>query len=175
MTGVASLITIIIFCAAAVFTDVRTGKIPNILNAVGLAAGLLLGSLAGGKEGLAASVAGSLLGTSILLLPFLLHMVGGGDVKFLAASGAIVGWQVLWVSFLVGAALGGALGVLLLVARDRSLARLRERIVLLEAGVWRRPSCLPPVKRVPGSQVRMPYAVPLSIGLVTVASIGFIT
>ncbi|MBU4194707.1 MAG: prepilin peptidase [Actinobacteria bacterium] len=173
MTGVASLVILVAFCLAAVYTDVRRGRIPNPLNATGFMAGVLLACLTGGREGLAGSLSGSLLGLSILLLPFLLHMVGGGDVKFLAAAGAIVGWHVLWVSFLAGAVLGGLMGIALLIARDRSIERLLGRFVLLKAGLWRRPSSVPRSTAGACADTRLPYAVPLSAGLIAVCSISF--
>ena len=166
MVGVLWLCALILFCAAAVYADIRFGKIPNYLNGIGFASGLALSVLRGGASGLAGSLAGGLLGLSILLVPFFLHMVGGGDVKFFAASGTLVGWRVLWFSFLAGAALGGIMAIVFLIARDRSPARLRQRLVLLKAGTWRTPEAL---KRPGGSRYReisMPYALPLSLGLI---------
>jgi len=172
LADVVSLCALVLFCGAAVRADIRFGKIPNYLNGTGLACGLTLSILRGGTGGLAGSLAGSLLGSSILLVPFLLHMVGGGDVKFLAAAGAIVGWRVLWLSFLVGAALGGIIGIVLLIASDRSPTRLRRRLAILKAEMWRTPDAL---KRPAGSgsqEIRMPYALPLSLGLIIVACIN---
>jgi prepilin peptidase CpaA len=172
LPGAISVSALVFFCVAAVYADIRFGKIPNFLNGIGLAGGLVLSVLIGGARGLAGSLAGSLLGLSILLVPFFLHMVGGGDVKFFAAGGALVGWRVLWLSFLAGAALGGIMGIVLLISRDGSLAHLRQRLVLLKAGIWRTPDAL---KRSPESghrEIRMPYALPLSLGLVLVACIN---
>ncbi|MCG2795002.1 MAG: prepilin peptidase [Actinomycetia bacterium] len=174
MYGAVSLVILVAFCLAAMYADVRRGRIPNLLNATGFMAGVLLACLTGGTKGLAGSLSGSLLGLSILLLPFLLHMVGGGDVKFLAAAGAIVGGHVLWVSFLAGATLGGLTGIILLVARDRSIERLLGRFVLLKAGLWRRPSSVPSSTAGAYAGVRMPYAVPLSAGLIVVSSISLL-
>jgi prepilin peptidase CpaA len=142
------------------------------LNGIGLSGGLALSIPRGGAGGLAGSLAGGLLGLSILLVPFLLHMVGGGDVKFLASAGALVGWRVLWFSFLAGASLGGIIGIFLLLAHDRSADSLRRRLVLLEVGACRAPGTL---KRSAGSQhrePRMPYTVPLSLGLITASCIN---
>ncbi len=171
MYGAVSLVILIAFCLAAGCVDVRRGRIPNLLNATGFMAGVLLACLTSGWEGLAGSLSGSLLGLSILLLPFLLHMVGGGDVKFLAAAGAIVGWHVLWVSFLAGATLGGLTGIVLLVARDRSIERILGRFVLLKAGLQRKQSSVSRSTAGTCAHTRMPYAVPLSAGLIVVSSI----
>ena len=159
------------FCVTAVYFDLRFGKIPNIINALGFASGLLISYASLGLGGFLDSLCGAALGFAIMILPFLLHMVGGGDVKFLSAAGSIVGWHVLWPSFLTGAALGGAIGIVLLVARDRSITRLRCRLILLHAGCWRRRSSVLSLSGPGLADVRFPYSMPLSIGLVAVTSI----
>jgi prepilin peptidase CpaA len=164
--------SLILFCAAAVYTDIRSGRIPNSLNGIGFTCGLLISCLRGGTGGLAGSLAGSLLGLSILLVPFLLHMVGGGDAKFFAGAGAIVGWRVLWLSFLAGAAIGGVIGAALLMTRGGSLARLRQRLFLMRAGTRRTPGALIRPAGPGLRDIRMPYAVPLSLGLITIACIN---
>lgn len=175
--GTASLIQIIVFCTLASFFDVRYGRIPNKLNAAGLISGATVGYSYGGPRGLAASLAGALIGIAILLLPFTLRMVGAGDVKFLAAAGAVVGWRMLWPAFLAGAAVGGTIGLVLIVLHDRTFSRIGARLLLLHAGCWRQletdPSQAATVS--PGlADIRMPYAVALSIGLVAVASIHLV-
>jgi len=159
------------FCLPAIYFDLKFGKIPNLFNALGLASGLLISGVLSGTAGLRGSLCGAALGLAILILPFLLHMVGGGDVKFLSAAGSIVGWHALWPSFLTGAAVGGAIGLVLLIARDRSLRRLRCRLVLWCSGCWRGS---PSVLNLSGpglADVRFSYSMPLSIGLITVTSI----
>ncbi len=163
--------SVLAFCFTAVYFDLRFSRIPNILNALGFASGLLISYIFLGLGGLWGSLRGSALGFAIMILPFLLHMVGGGDVKFLGAAGSIVGFHVLWPSFLTGAALGGAIGIVLLVARDKSLARLRCRLVLWHAGCWRRRSSFLSLSGSGLADVRFPYSIPLSIGLVAVTSI----
>jgi prepilin peptidase CpaA len=166
-----ALAALVLFCAAAVVFDLRSGRIPNVVNASGLVTGAAVSFAWGGRRALAGSLFGAALGLAIMVLPFLLHMVGGGDVKFLAAAGSLVGWQVLLPSFLLGAALGGVVGAVMLVLRDRSAARLQATAVLLLAGSWRSgpPSACRTAGRAAGPL--MAYAVPLSIGLVTVTSL----
>ena len=163
--------SLIAFCASAVYFDLRFDRIPNIINVLGFVSGLVISSACFGLGALLGSLCGSALGFVIMILPFLLHMVGGGDVKFFCAAGSIVGWHLLWPSFLTGAALGGAIGIVLLIAHDRSLTRLRCRLILLQAGCWRRRSSVPSLSGPGLADVRFPYSVPLSIGLVAVTSI----
>ncbi len=172
MGSLAMLSALVAFCAASVFFDLRSGRIPNIVNVTGLMAGLAISFGFGGRRALAGSLCGAALGLVIMLLPFLLHMVGGGDVKFLAAAGSVVGWRVLLPSFLLGAALGGVIGAVMLILRDRTVARLRALVVLLLAGCWRTgpPSACRTIER--PDEPHMAYAVPLSIGLIAVTSLS---
>jgi prepilin peptidase CpaA len=78
----------------AAVSDARSGTIPNVLTLPGLAAGVLLGALDGGVWGLAHALSGALLS---FLVPYTLFRlssgtaIGGGDVKLLAALGALLG------------------------------------------------------------------------------------
>ncbi|PKQ28100.1 MAG: hypothetical protein CVT63_04510 [Candidatus Anoxymicrobium japonicum] len=162
------LLPIVLFCASGVAADVRFGRIPNFLNAGGLLCGLTVSCVSGGGRGLASGLLGATLGLAILLAPFLLHMVGGGDVKFLVAAGAMMGWRLLPPAFLLGAVAGGALAFFALLRgrhSRQSLESVWRALILLEAGAWR-PSAKTPV----GNRVRMPYSLPLSVGLIVVAS-----
>lgn len=170
MPGPASLAVLSAFCCAAVLWDLRSGKIPNLLCAAGGSAGALTAWLTGGKSALASSLAGVVVGFSILLIPFLLRMVGGGDVKFLAAAGAITGWNALWVSFLVGAAIGGATGLAMMLARERSLAGIRRRLLVIRPGDTKKKPA-PDKAGGRGFEIKMPYAVPLSLGLLIVTAL----
>lgn len=104
------------------------------------------------------------------MLPARLQHIVAGD---LAAAGALVGLRTLWVSFLAGAAIAGALALLLLVRRERSVARLKQRLVLLHAGLLRTPPQMQRRAYDAGYDVKIPYAVPLSLGLVIVSSISW--
>ena len=168
MRAAATLLPLSAFTALAITADLKLRRIPNVVNIAGFACGMCFSIARGGAGGVAAGLLGSLMGLSILLIPFLLHMVGGGDVKFLAAAGAIVGWQAVWWSFVLGALLGGLLAVAALAASGRSLARLHRTIVLLISGAW------PTTDNARSEQaVRIPYAVPLSAGLL--AATAFLT
>lgn len=84
------VVMLLLLCAAAAALDLRTGRIPNLLTAPAAACGLALASLGGGGSLLShAAAAGVLL---VLGLPlFAAGALGGGDVKLLAAVGALLG------------------------------------------------------------------------------------
>lgn len=103
---IAQLAGVAVALAAAV-TDWRTGHIPNWLTFPPMLAAPLLHGLASGVEGLTLSI----LGIGVCgLVPFIVFKLGGmagGDVKLLAALGAVlgpfVGIEAQFISFIVAA------------------------------------------------------------------------
>lgn len=96
--------------------DLARRRMPNWLTFGLMGLGLGMGFIAGGSAGLAVSLQGLLLGGALLFIPFLLGGMGAGDVKLLAAIGALKGpFFVLW-AFLYGALAGGVLAVGALLA-----------------------------------------------------------
>ena len=107
--------------AYAVFTDLRSRRITNRLTYTTTLFGLVVNTVGGGWSGLSTSALGWLTGLGIMLLPFLLRAMGAGDVKLLAAIGALKGPQFVLVVALYAALVGGLLAVFYLV-RERRLA-----------------------------------------------------
>ena len=75
------------FTVAALYTDIRTKKIPNKLNVASLAAALLVRTIFhdkfGGEawyDGLLASLGGFAIGFGVLFLIWMIASGGGGDV-----------------------------------------------------------------------------------------------
>jgi prepilin peptidase CpaA len=99
------------------FTDVRSGKVYNILTYPAAGLGLVLQTASSGTDGLVFGVGGLLVGLGILLIPYLLGFVGGGDVKLLAAVGTFIGPRDTASVMLFGAAFGGLLAIVLLLKR----------------------------------------------------------
>jgi prepilin peptidase CpaA len=107
-----------LFLGATCYNDSRSFRIPNWLVLLGLLAGLIL-SIAGYHwAGAQASLLGIALGIGVLFLPFTYRLIKGGDVKFLGAIGAFVGWQNILMALLAAAVAGGVIsGVLYIFAR----------------------------------------------------------
>ena len=106
--------------AAAVY-DVRYRRIPNWLTVAGVLAGLALnGFLDQNRPGLFVS---SMLGLAIAFVVYFvlyaLRAMGAGDVKLMAAVGAVVGWPNWFGIFIVTAIIGGIMALILVVARGR--------------------------------------------------------
>ena len=84
----ASALTVIVVLAA--WFDLRERRIPNALVFPAALAGIGLNA-ARGWDGLWFSGKGLLIGFGLLFIPYLLRVMGAGDVKYLAAIGAFVG------------------------------------------------------------------------------------
>ena len=103
---------------AAVFTDVRTRRIPNWLTGaiVGAAFGLAFG---GGPVTPLRALLGLVVGLALMLPGHIIGATGAGDVKLMAAVGAVVGPDVIFRAFLYSAVAGGVLAVVVALRRGR--------------------------------------------------------
>jgi prepilin peptidase CpaA len=115
----------------AVVTDLKSRRISNRLTYPAAALGLAIHTATGGWGGLATSALGLLLGLGLLLLPFYLGAMGGGDVKLLAAIGALQGPQFVLMTAVYAGLAGGVLALGYLI-RQRGLAAA----VRYSAGGW---------------------------------------
>lgn len=101
----------------AVYFDLRSRRIPNYLTLPAMGLGLLVSLAQGGLSGAGTSMLGLLLGGGLLFPLFAYGKFGGGDVKLLAAIGALRGASFVWRATLLGAASGGVLALLFLAYR----------------------------------------------------------
>lgn len=98
-----SYVVIVTFAVlgCATWNDIRHHRIPNWLTLPSVVAGLVLWYCIGGVEGLKLSAGGLTVGFIVFLIPFALGGMGGGDVKLMAAVGALIGWPlVIWAILL---------------------------------------------------------------------------
>jgi prepilin peptidase CpaA len=118
------LITLVTVALVGGFTDLRTRRIPNWLNLSGLILGIGLNVFCLQSQGFKSAVAGFGLALLIYAPLFLIRAMGAGDVKFMAAIGAIIGPQNWLTIFLTTAILGGVASLCLIVARGRFFVTL---------------------------------------------------
>jgi prepilin peptidase CpaA len=104
----------------AAFCDLRSRNIPNWLTLGGIAVGLAAHSYLTGWSGLQFSAAGLGLAALVFLPMFMMRWLGGGDVKLMAAVGALTGATNLIVIFIFDAMLGGVVALIAVITRGRS-------------------------------------------------------
>jgi len=105
--------------AVSVASDLKTRRIPNTITAPAIAAAFIIHFIANGPEGLWTSLTGMLAGAALMWLPFMFRALGGGDLKLMAAIGALKGAPFTLDTFLCAAVAGGAIALVLAVSRGR--------------------------------------------------------
>lgn len=104
---------------AAAVIDLRTRRIPNILTATMAAVGIGLAAAGFGRIGLGAALLGCALGLAFMLPGHIFGATGAGDVKLLAAAGALLGPKDTIFAFLYTAVAGGVLALAVALLRRR--------------------------------------------------------
>jgi prepilin peptidase CpaA len=100
----------------ALVTDLRFRRIPNWLTGSTLLIGLAINTYLNGLDGALSALQGAVLGLAILLPFYMFRTMGAGDVKLLAAFGAVLGPHVL-LSVAVYAAVVGGIQALIILRR----------------------------------------------------------
>lgn len=105
---------LLVLLALAAWIDCREMRIPNWLTAGGMAAGLAINAFGAQAVGALGGLASGLL----LLMPLhALRVLGAGDVKLLAMTGAFLGLPELFPALLSIFIVAGACALLILVHR----------------------------------------------------------
>ena len=116
--------------SVAAVIDVWSRRIPNWLTFGTLVLGVLINVWLHGFGGALTAIAGAGLGAALLLPFYLIRAMGAGDVKLLAALGALLGPSALISVAVYGALVGGAMSLVILLARGRLLLDIGEVFVL---------------------------------------------
>ncbi|MGI6345034.1 MAG: A24 family peptidase [Bacillota bacterium] len=145
-----------LFLGIAVYLDLKENRIPNWLTVSAAGLGLVLQVTLNGLAGLGDSLGGFALGLLVLLPFFASGKFGGGDVKLLAALGALRGFHFFWRALLLGAAAGGALAVAVFI--------YHREVQLAAVSVITRTDLM---------QRKFPYSPAIAIGVI-LAELGWI-
>ncbi len=151
--------TLAVVLITACVTDLRTRRIPNALVATGALAGVGFAVLDAGFGGAMRALGGMMIGLAMWMPFWLLHMMGGGDVKLFAAGAAWLGPVGAVEAGMIAGLCGGLLSLLYLAQRHG----LRHTLFRLVHGVQH-----PLLLREPTQSVwdrRMPYALAMAAGL----------
>ena len=134
-------ITLIALVLVAGSYDLRFRRIPNWVSVSGIVSGFALNGFLLGMSGLKASVLGMLLALCIYVPLYALRGMGAGDVKLMAAVGAIAGPKQWFLIFVATALIGGLLGLTFVILKKRTLGTLQNLAVIFgELGRGRLPA-----------------------------------
>ena len=103
------LVILLLICA---YTDFKHRKIYNMVLLPALLLGFALNLWENGLIGYKESLLGMLLGAALLLIPYFMGGMGAGDVKLLAAIGAIGGIGFVFQVFVFTALVGGLMALI---------------------------------------------------------------
>jgi len=167
--GLATVAASVCLAVVVVYTDIRWGKIFNVVTVPFAVIGLVLNSVADGVEGALLSLGGIAAGFALWFLSGLFgRVIGGGDIKLLMAFGALMGPVFMLWTFLLGAIIGGVIAVG--IALRRGLLQQAFRHVV--GALYMRARMATPMEIPSDSDaVTMPYAVALCSGaLITIGA-----
>lgn len=151
---------------AAVWTDVRARRIPNVLTGALVVAGLAASAAGCNPSGLGGALVAVLVALCVWVPLYLLGMLGAGDVKLFAASAAWLTPLLVLRASALAAVVGGVLGaVWMMYARGAGFTLVRLRHAMQQPELLREP-----MPAVAGRDARVPYAVAMAVALFYEAS-----
>ena len=122
---------LIILVLLSVYFDLTQKKIPNLITFPVILWGLLTYSIFEGLEGFKFSIVGFLVGLGIFLIPFILGVMGGGDVKMMAAIGALMGWRFVLTTAVYSGLVGGLLVIIYLIYKKKLWITIKSIIGII--------------------------------------------
>ena len=166
---------IALLCAAiASVYDLRERRIPNRLTGSFLAAGLLLHFALGGWGGLRSAALAALTAGGLFLVFFIAGGMGAGDVKLMAAVGAITGLAPLQLVMLATVGAGAVFALALAGYHGQLRQTLRNVVELLLHHGRRGLRPHPEMNLANPKGLRLPFALPIAAGcLITLCTIAW--
>jgi prepilin peptidase CpaA len=146
------------------YFDIKSARIPNRLTYSAILAALILRPLLLGWHGLFQGLGGLLLGGGIFAFLFMIHTMGGGDVKLMAAVGALVGFSNTGQALIWCTLFGGLMAIGYVVAKKRYRATLLNLISLVRFHATAGAASHPELNLSNPEAVRMPYGVAIAVG-----------
>ena len=120
----------LLIAAIAAYTDIRGRYVPNWLVLPAIPVGLALNISASGWDGLISSGLGILICGGVFFAMFVLGGMGAGDVKLMAAIGALAGWPGAVYVLVYTVISGGVIAIGALVVRGRLFGTIKNMFKL---------------------------------------------
>lgn len=156
------LVCLAAILACAVYSDLRRHRIPNALSGLGIIVGLALQTAVGGLHGLASGLLGVVVGVACFAPFYLVRAMGAGDVKLLAAVGAFLGPQGVFLAALASLLAGGFVAIGYLVWRAASAFG-----AFAGQGLGTATAAAFSSARI-ARRDRLPFALPIAVGGITI-------
>ena len=160
-------ITLGISLIFAVIKDYKERRVPNILTYGMVVAGIAMNSMKSGTDGAQDALAGCAIGIGVLIIPFIMGGIGGGDVKLMGGIGALKGPYFIIYTFVFTALIGGISSIIRLSLHRGELTaawnRLRTSLMSVAGGTKPNNESSPWV---------IPYAICIAMGVACVFATG---
>ncbi len=153
-------VLILVAVGVAFVTDLRRRRVYNALTFPMMAAGLVLNTVRDFPMGLVWAAAGLALGGALFFVPVALGGMGAGDLKLLAALGALGGPTFVFWCALYASVAGGIFAVIALVLSKRFTSVVGGMVLDVMTSMYTHQG--PRAT----SNMRIPYAVPIAFGAV---------
>lgn len=147
----------------AVISDLSTCRVPNKLTLTMALVSIALYGWFGHWDGVVFALSGLITGLFCFLPMYLFGAMGAGDVKLLAAVGAVVGPGTVFVAALMTVISGGILALVYVTVRGGLPTMLKRYVSMFWLLLARQPAYIPPA---PGEAagLRFPYALAIACG-----------
>jgi prepilin peptidase CpaA len=173
MTNSLSVLTDV--CALALlvlsaYWDIRYRKIPNWATLPAIVLGLGINGLHYGWGGMKASGIGFLVGFAAFLVLFVLGWMGGGDVKLMAAVGALKGYPFVTSALFYSLLVGVVIGLAMVIWNRRTVRTFRNLFYVVGSRISR---LIPRQNIIPQETQKMPFGLAIVLGTVLAMIAGY--
>lgn len=154
--------------AIAAAYDLRYRRVPNWLTVSGVCAGVIANTALDHWQGLAAALVGLLCALAVYLPLYLVRGMGAGDVKLMAAVGALAGPRDWLAIFFITALAGGVVSLALIAWKKRfRRTALNLAVIGVELLHMRAPAAADAELDVRDARsVRLPHAAVIATGCI---------
>ena len=111
-------IFLVVLLSLSVYFDIIKRKISNRITMPAILIGIIGSTVSSGLDGFLFSIFGFAFGLAVFLIPYISGGVGAGDVKLMAAIGALMGWKFVLFSSLGTAIVGGVIAVIYMIYKS---------------------------------------------------------
>ncbi|MCG7201680.1 prepilin peptidase [Marinobacter pelagius] len=155
--------TLLFGLLAAVYFDFSSRRIPNVLTFSMIVLGITLHSLGAQWQGAGFALSGLLVGLFCFLPLYFFAALGAGDVKLLAAVGALIGPYAVFLSAVMTLLVGGVFALAFITWKGGLFEMARRYWSMFVSLAYLQPTYIAPAKG-EAAGLRLPYAPAIACG-----------